>query len=137
MDHTGHADTFSKAKVYHGNHLFDGFSLTYIGTYEFGGYNVTDNVQIIPTPGHTATCISALINNAETVSSGKVQPLGTVAITGDLFFKVEDLTDDSLWKSSSTDIAKQEESRKAVLCDVDYIIPGHGPMFKVPAAQKQ
>uniref|UniRef100_A0AC35GHV2 Metallo-beta-lactamase domain-containing protein n=1 Tax=Panagrolaimus sp. PS1159 TaxID=55785 RepID=A0AC35GHV2_9BILA len=136
MDHTGHADTFTNAEIYHGNHLFKGFSLTYIGTYEFGGYNVTQNVKIVPTPGHTATCISALINNAETLVSSKPQQLGLVAITGDLFFKEEDLKDDTIWKSSSTDIAKQGESRTAILCDVDYIIPGHGPMFKVPATEK-
>uniref|UniRef100_A0AC34GEP9 Metallo-beta-lactamase domain-containing protein n=1 Tax=Panagrolaimus sp. ES5 TaxID=591445 RepID=A0AC34GEP9_9BILA len=136
LDHTGHANVFVNAKIYHGNHMFDGYSLTYIGTYEFGGYNVTNNVQIVPTPGHTTTCISALVSNAETVNLNSVQPLGLVAITGDLFFKVEDLTDATIWKASSTDIAKQEESRKSVLCDVDYIIPGHGAMFKVPAAQK-
>uniref|UniRef100_A0AC34GJQ9 Metallo-beta-lactamase domain-containing protein n=1 Tax=Panagrolaimus sp. ES5 TaxID=591445 RepID=A0AC34GJQ9_9BILA len=104
------------------------------------GYNVSQNVQIVPTPGHTPTCISALINNAETLNVYLKPPvarnLGVVAITGDLFFKVEDLTDTNIWKSSSTDIAKQDESRKAIMCDADYIIPGHGPMFKVPEAQK-
>uniref|UniRef100_A0A914UKB0 Metallo-beta-lactamase domain-containing protein n=1 Tax=Plectus sambesii TaxID=2011161 RepID=A0A914UKB0_9BILA len=132
LDHTGHANAFQNAKIYFGSHVFSGHSLKYIGTYEFGEYNVTSHVKIVPTPGHTSSCISALVSNAQQNNID----MGTIAITGDLFFKVEDLTDASIWQGSATDIAQQATSRASIMCDADYIIPGHGPLFKVPTTAK-
>ena len=57
--------------------------------------------------------------------------MGVVIVAGDTFEKEEDLRDDSLWISAGTeDEEKQRQSRNKILFDADYIIPGHGPMFK-------
>ena len=53
-------------------------------------------------------------------------------VAGDIFEKEEDLTDDSIWmEAGSQDRKKQIESREKILNIADYVIPGHGPMFKV------
>jgi len=49
-----------------------------------------------------------------------------------LFEKFEDLTDPEIWKSAGSENEElQIKNRAKVLLEADYIIPGHGPMFKV------
>lgn len=36
-----------------------------------------------------------------------------------------------MWKPLAWDEKIQEESRRKLLCIADYIVPGHGKMFKV------
>eukprot|EP00745_Piridium_sociabile_P000223 TRINITY_DN101592_c1_g1_i1.p2 TRINITY_DN101592_c1_g1~~TRINITY_DN101592_c1_g1_i1.p2 ORF type:complete len:133 (-),score=41.27 TRINITY_DN101592_c1_g1_i1:202-600(-) len=55
-----------------------------------------------------------------------------VCVPGDLFECFEDLEDPDLWQSSSEQPEQQEQSRIEVLRVADHIVPGHGPMFKVP-----
>ncbi len=82
-----------------------------------------DDVQVMKTPGHTLDSVSVLVKTSE----------GLVAIVGDLFEREEDIEQPELWKvtAGSEDEKKQEESRKKVLNIADYIVPGHGPIFKV------
>lgn len=63
----------------------------------------------------------------------------TNAITGDLFEREEDLQDESLWQvaACSEDPKTQELNRNKILRIADYIVPGHGPMFKVSAEMKR
>lgn len=53
--------------------------------------------------------------------------------TGDLFEKKEDIEDSTLWRDIGGSLFpdKQEANRNKILRMADYIIPGHGPMFKV------
>lgn len=53
-------------------------------------------------------------------------------VTGDLFECCEDLENPSLWQDNSEKPEIQEQSRIDVLKMADYIVPGHGKMFKVP-----
>lgn len=59
--------------------------------------------------------------------------------TGDLFEREEDIADPSLWKyiAGSENPESQEKNRNKVLVMADYIIPGHGPMFKVTEHMKE
>lgn len=41
-----------------------------------------------------------------------------------------------MWRSNSLDPAAQERWRKWALSAADYIIPGHGPPFKVTAQHR-
>jgi glyoxylase-like metal-dependent hydrolase (beta-lactamase superfamily II) len=77
----------------------------------------TENIRIIKTPGHNYDSITLLVKTDD----------GIVAICGDVFWK-EDFPKDDPYAS---DKEKLEESRKKVLEMADYIIPGHGKMFKV------
>merc|ERR1712012_1444263 len=86
-------------------------------------------VKVIVTPGHTLDSVSVVV-----VTGTKEQ--GTVVIAGDNFEKEEDLEDPELWKSAgSEDVQKQEESRSMVLDMADWVVPGHGNMFKTSRKQ--
>ncbi|MBZ9572900.1 MBL fold metallo-hydrolase [Patescibacteria group bacterium] len=87
------------------------------------------DIRVIPTLGHTFDHASLL---AETEK-------GKIVIAGDLFWwldKEEQKTDyKSLMDHKDPGGAKDEkalqESRKKILEIADYIIPGHGKMFKI------
>ena len=78
-----------------------------------------ENVQVIASPGHTHSDISVVVRNTE---------YGTVVVCGDLF---EHEDDEDLWAEYSECPEKHEESRRNVLEVADWIVPGHGKMFKV------
>lgn len=81
-----------------------------------GEKQLTKNVKIISTPGHTPECVSVLVNTED----------GNVLVAGDLFVKKQDekgifVEDEKLYY----------KTRKNIIKKVDYIIPGHAGMFKV------
>ncbi len=82
---------------------------------------IAQDVDIIETPGHTEDMISVVVTT----------PKGMVVITGDAFpneaWTDFDRQPDPLWN----DVEEFNKSRKKILEIADYIIPGHGPMFKV------
>ena len=79
-------------------------------------------VVVLPTPGHTLDSVSVRV----------ITVAGVVVIAGDTFEKEEDLEDESVWlEAGSEDEAAQRKSRDLILQMADYIVPGHGPMFKV------
>ncbi|XKL62538.1 hypothetical protein PGB90_002371 [Kerria lacca] len=129
-DHIGNNNLFLKAK-----HVV-GFSVSFQHKYFdhsflYGEELIIDEfVKIIATPGHTMSCVSVLV---------KTNDLGLVAITGDLFEKEEDLQDESIWLVHAYSEAPklQEINRNKILQLADYIIPGHGPMFKVTNEMKR
>ena len=82
----------------------------------------SDEVVVIPTPGHTSDSVSVRVRTKE----------GVVVISGDLFEKEEDLKDSKIWKDAgSENQILQEENRQQILAMADFVIPGHGEMFKV------
>lgn len=81
-----------------------------------GKRQLTPNIQLRATPGHTNECLCVIVKTAD----------GVVAIAGDLFVKAQVekglfVEDEQLW----------QKSRLSIIKLADYIIPGHGPMFKV------
>lgn len=77
---------------------------------------------MIPTPGHTLDSVSLQVLTEK----------GVIVVAGDTFEKQEDLTDESIWiDAGSQDSSKQRESRKRILDIADFVVPGHGAMFKV------
>jgi glyoxylase-like metal-dependent hydrolase (beta-lactamase superfamily II) len=78
----------------------------------------TDDIRIIKTPGHNYDGLTILVNTKD----------GVVAIAGDVWWKENYPQDDDPYAS---DMEKLKESRKKVLELADYVIPGHGPMFKI------
>nr|XP_022288257.1 metallo-beta-lactamase domain-containing protein 1-like [Crassostrea virginica] len=91
-------------------------------------YEIDDDVEVVATPGHTNADISVIVTNTG---------LGTVALTGDLFECLEDLEEPSLWQDNSENPDLQQYCRIQVLKKADYIVPGHGKMFKVPEEYKR
>ncbi|CAB3987822.1 Hypothetical predicted protein [Paramuricea clavata] len=84
-------------------------------------YKIDDEVEVIPTPGHTNSDVSVIVKNTR---------YGVVAITGDLFEKEEDLERDDLWKQFSENPKKQMSNREMILGKADFIVPGHGKIFR-------
>lgn len=76
----------------------------------------TDDIKIIKTPGHNYDAITLFVKTDK----------GVVAICGDVFWK-EGLPENDPYAS---DQEKLKESRKKVLGMADWIIPGHGKMYK-------
>lgn len=56
-----------------------------------------------------------------------------------MFEREEDIADPTLWKyvAGSENSKSQEKHRNQVLLLADYIVPGHGPMFKVTTEMKK
>ena len=123
-DHVGNLNLFLKA-----THIV-GFDVNHKDTYfdhpfkEGQHYSIYKNiVEVIPTPGHMHHDVSVIVRN--------VEHFGTIVLCGDLF---ECENDKDSWKEISESPEEQEKNRRMVLNIANYIVPGHGPMFKVNRA---
>lgn len=112
MDHYRNIGMFSKAKALDYWGLWYGDRLK-----EDLGSHFTDDIQIIKTPGHNFDGITLLVSTKD----------GVVAICGDVFWKKDFPKDDPY----ASDKKKLIKSRQRVLESADYVVPGHGPMFKL------
>lgn len=128
-DHLGNLNLFTNAKHIVGFTVSQGDEF-FIHPFETGEpYKIDECLEVIPTPGHTSADVSVIV---------KTHNQGTVVIAGDLFEREEDIADPSLWKyvAGSENPDNQEIHRNKVLLLADYIVPGHGPMFKVTPEMK-
>lgn len=76
----------------------------------------TENIQILRTPGHDYTGITLLITTE----------IGKVAICGDVFWR-ENSPENDIYASDQKAL---KESQSSVFKMADWVIPGHGPMYK-------
>ena len=119
-DHTLLAGLFENAKsiTYDSNLIYDNDSLT-----EFNAHSLGDEIEILQTPGH----ISLLVSTDD----------GKIAVAGDAIWWLED--EEQNFRMDQPDHSQAKgmnmetliESRKKLVGLADYIIPGHGRMFKV------
>ncbi len=121
VDHIGNLNLFPDATFIGGNDVIQGDLFK-----EFfkEKYVVDENITVIHTPGHDNRSITVLVKTKE----------GMVAITGDLFEYNKDwLTVDTseAWEPWSQDKNLQNKSRSKIWKLADFIVPGHGHMFKV------
>ena len=79
--------------------------------------NFSNDIEIIKTPGHSDDSLTFLVKN----DSGKI------AVCGDVFWKENYPADDHYANNKE----KLAASRKKVLEIADYVIPGHGDIYKV------
>jgi hypothetical protein len=93
--------------------------------------NFTSNIQILRTPGHDHTGITLFVKTGP--ESGYP---GIVAICGDIFWK-EDYPQDPRDDAYASDPEKLKESRDMVLKMANWVIPGHGPMYKAKKGQTE
>jgi len=78
---------------------------------------------------------------------------GTVVVAGDTFLAVswkpfrkqklriyckqaEDMDSPMVWRPLAWNETIQEESRRRILCMAEYIVPGHGRVFRVTKAMR-
>lgn len=141
-DHIGNLNLFTKAtRHYIGTSVYsqDMYDLNCFEP--IGSYNYTTlrnvecvvpqykhvhfdkNLSIHPTPGHTMECISMVVSNCD--------KFGTVALVGDLFEREEDVNNEGIWlEAGSQNADLQRANRSDIYNKADYILPGHGPLFK-------
>jgi len=125
-DHTDHillAGIFEKAKVLTTEEIYDG------DVQIIHNNKIPDiDVKIISTPGHARSHISFLVKTEK----------GNILIAGDLWW----WTDNEEQKTDYNSLIEKDDpyvrdkdilikTRKKILKIADYIIPGHGKMFKV------
>lgn len=97
------------------------------------GYELCPGVKVVATPGHTREDVTVLV---ETTIDGEIKRF---AITGDLFEKEEDILAPHIWKSLGTpELVKTQSATRSRIIDLaDFIIPGHGPMFRVTDTMRE
>jgi len=90
-------------------------------------YNLDVDIDVIFSPGHTGRDVSVVVKNTKS---------GTYVVAGDLFESESDISDSSRWMNVSENHDVQSQSRWKVIELATYIIPGHGPMFRVTETHK-
>ncbi|MCK5023935.1 MAG: MBL fold metallo-hydrolase, partial [Candidatus Aenigmarchaeota archaeon] len=78
--------------------------------------HVNENMSIIKTPGHSNDSITLLVKTKD----------GTIAVCGDVIWKENASEHDKF----AVDMETLKKSRKKVKEVADWIVPGHGGMFK-------
>uniref|UniRef100_A0A8D8WDH3 Metallo-beta-lactamase domain-containing protein 1 n=1 Tax=Cacopsylla melanoneura TaxID=428564 RepID=A0A8D8WDH3_9HEMI len=130
-DHIGNNNLFKSATHIVGYSISEKGDLYHDPQFEDGeDYIIDDFIKVTPTPGHTLTDVSVLVETKDNQ---------LIAIAGDLFEREEDLLDDTIWLelAGSEDDELQRTNRNKILLLADYIVPGHGPMFKVTESMKR
>jgi glyoxylase-like metal-dependent hydrolase (beta-lactamase superfamily II) len=125
-DHSLMTGIFEKAKTIDGTYMYsyDG------GIVDSGDRIPKTEIELLFTPGHDITDCSLVINTHE---------YGKVAIVGDVLWwsdgEEQETTLEALIKREDAYAYNMENlilSRKRILEQSDWIIPGHGKMFHVP-----
>ena len=124
LDHVGNNNLFPQATFILDSDLASNGEYR-IHDFRTGTLDIPSNdggppVIVMLTPGHTDHDVSVIVRTSN----------GTVAVVGDLFEYEGDWVDQG-WLAWSKDPDMQRTSRKAVQAVADYIVPGHGGMFKV------
>ena len=123
-DHILLAGIFEKAKyvTFDSNLIYDKDLLLAFDKHVLG-----KDIEILETPGHVLEHLSLLVNT----------PKGKVAIAGDVIWwidnekQVVDINQKDHSQAKGMNMETLIESRKKLLELADYIIPGHGKIFKV------
>ncbi len=120
IDHIGNLNLFPNTTFIGGSDVMQGDLFK-----EFfkEKYVIDEDVCVIPTPGHDSRSISVIVKTDK----------GIIAIVGDLFEYEKDweTPDSESWEPWSQDKQTQVENRIKIWKLADYIVPGHGDVFKV------
>jgi len=129
LDHTTNISLFKNAKVFmkfRGETNYPGqfqkIGEGYLKRFDILNDPIAKDVKIIETPGHTADSITILVETDD----------GLVAIAGDAMGG-EDQMDLNKKPDPNVfyDVGKFDINRKKIIEIADWIVPGHGKMFKV------
>lgn len=112
-----HIDHYRNIGMFPGAKTLEYWGLWDKNTVENWKEQFTENIRIVKTPGHSYDSITLFIKTDK----------GIIAVCGDVFWK-ENFPEDDTYAS---DKEKLQESRKRILEMADWVIPGHGKMFKV------
>lgn len=145
-DHVGNLNLFTRATKHfigtsvYSQDIYDLNCFEPVGSYDYKtsrgiecvvpkykDVRLDSNITIQPTPGHTMECISMVVTNCDT--------FGTIGLVGDLFERAEDVDNEGIWlEAGSQNADLQRAHRSSIYNKVDYILPGHGPLFKIESS---
>jgi glyoxylase-like metal-dependent hydrolase (beta-lactamase superfamily II) len=111
IDHYRNIGMFPEAKT------LEFFGLWSKNTTEDWQEQFSKNIKVLKTPGHDYTSITLFVTTKD----------GVIAVCGDVFWK-ENYPKKDVYAS---DLRKLEKSRELVLEMADWVVPGHGRMYKV------
>ncbi len=127
LDHLLNIRLFPTNDIYDGDTISRGDKIINFS----GGKLPKTNIKVIKTPGHAHEHCSLLVQTAK----------GKIAVAGDVFWwwseQKQKIDRKNLLKLKDPFVKNKLallQSRKKLLAIADYIIPGHGKMFKVPGA---
>ncbi len=127
LDHTVNTYLFDNAHIFYKLRGGDFAGLTgfpkegKIKRFELvDGVEVAKDVSILFTPRHSEDCISVVVDTSE----------GKTIMTGDAIDSKE-FADLDIQPSLCWDLEEFNKSRKKILEIADYIVPGHGGIFKI------
>ncbi len=123
-DHILLAGIFENAKfiTFDTNLMYDNDLIT-----EFDKHELGEEIEILETPGHVLEHLSLLVNT----DKGKIAIVGDVIWWLDSEEQVFDLHQKDHSQAKGMNMETLVESRKKVMALADYIVPGHGKIFKV------
>ncbi|MBI5358337.1 MBL fold metallo-hydrolase [Candidatus Amesbacteria bacterium] len=125
-----HPDHFLNIRLFPNIDIYDG-GIRWSGDkeYFYTGFLPETDIEILKTPGHSPEDCALLINTKD----------GNVCIAPDVFWwedgkQNSDTIDDllNLVDPFATDTVALLKSRRLIIEKSDFIIPGHGKMFKTP-----
>ena len=113
FDHYRNIGMFPNAKT------LEYYGLWHKDTIDEWDEDFTPNIQVIHTPGHDYTGLTLFVTTND----------GVIAICGDVFWK-ENYPKDPHDDVFASNPDRLKESRQMVVKMSDWIVPGHGPMYK-------
>lgn len=124
-DHVGNLNFFLNARHFVGS-CMSHKNIYYSHDFDNEPLTLDKDIEVISTPGHTNACIALIVKNTN------IENHASVAIVGDLFEKEEDIFKQSVWIEAGSENEKLQRKNRLKIAElVDFIIPGHGPRFKV------
>lgn len=104
------------------------------------GEQLADGVRVMYTPGHTVEHASLMLQTdklrykMQTGTGGSILGIGTVkiAVAGDAVITAGHYMADSVWDHNPNFYSKEKgmESMRKIEQEADFIVPGHGGLFK-------
>lgn len=124
-----HLDHILNVRLFPESIVCDGFAtITEDRIVSYFGKIPNTNIQVIPTPGHSSEHCSLMVETE----------IGKIVVAGDVFWWMDDENQETDKESLLghkdpfvADAKELIESRNRLIAIADFIIPGHGKMFKV------
>ena len=116
-DHISNNNLFPKAKYIVGFDIYEND----LATFFENEYRIDKNVKIVKLVGHDNRSIGLEVNTEK----------GKVMIVGDLYEYENDWQKPDNWIAFSKNPLEHLINRAKVWQQADFIVPGHGPLFKV------
>ena len=113
-----HADHSRQAGLFAAARLLDAWGSWQGDAWDRSPGPIDPDVELVRTPGHSDDSLSVFVRTSE----------GEIAICGDVIYDAAGL---AAVDPFATDPVRLRASRALVLDRADFVVPGHGPMFKV------